>query len=116
MGGHDQVSESQVDANKVEARLQGPVRNQEDRGSKERASDAYSSYSIDTLITSTTKQVLGNCERLVAASLAGTFLSTFNFYLCTVHTGSFMLCCQPLLYFVFKYCVLVHSEKWVLLV
>ena len=44
MGGHDQVSESQVDANKVEARLQGPVRNQEDRGSKERASDAYSSY------------------------------------------------------------------------
>ena len=52
MGGHDQVSESQVDANKVEARLQGPVRNQEDRGSKERASDAYSS--IDTLITSTT--------------------------------------------------------------
>ena len=73
MGGHDQVSESQVDANKVEARLQGPVRNQEDRGSKERASDAYSSYSIDTLITSTAKQVLGNCERLVAASLAGTF-------------------------------------------
>ena len=44
MGGHDQVSESQVDANKVEARLKGPVRNQEDRGSKERASDAYSSY------------------------------------------------------------------------
>ena len=78
MGGHDQVSESQVDANKVEARLQGPVRNQEDRGSKERASDAYSSYSIDTLITSTAKQVLGNCERLVVASLAGTFLSTLS--------------------------------------
>ena len=47
MGGHDQVSESQVDANKVEARLKGPVRNQEDRGSKERASDACI---IDTLI------------------------------------------------------------------
>ena len=44
MGGHDQVSESQVDANKVEARIKSPVRNQEDRGSKERASDACSSY------------------------------------------------------------------------
>ena len=44
MGGHDQVSESQVDANKVEARLKGSVRNQEDGGSKEWASDACSSY------------------------------------------------------------------------
>ena len=90
MGGHDQESESQVDANKVEARLKGPVRNQEDRGSKERASDAYSSYSIDTLITSTAKQVLGNCERLVMASLGESFLSTFTLCLNSVHTWSFM--------------------------
>ena len=34
-------------------------------------------------------------------------------YWCTVHTVSFMLCCQPLLYFVFVYSVLVYSAYWV---
>ena len=63
--------------------------------------------------TSTAKQVLGSCERLVMASLGETFLSTFTLCLYTVHTWSFMLCCQPLLYFVFKYCVLVYCEYWV---
>ena len=40
MGGHDQESESQVDADKVVARLNGPVGDQKDGGSKEWTRDA----------------------------------------------------------------------------
>ena len=48
-------------------------------------------YQSPISITSTAKQVLGNCERLVMASLGETFLSTFTLCLSCFR-------CQPLSY------------------
>ena len=54
-------------------------------------------FSIQINLTSTAKQVLGNCERMVLANFLGNMLSTFILWLwlssCTLNLCTVVLCC-----------------------
>ena len=60
---------------------------------------------VGTNITSTAKQVLGNCERMVLANLIGNRMSIFIFMNLVVNLYILLNCCTMLLNFLLIFAV-----------